>query len=171
MARCGYCGKSQSEGALFCGYCGNPVAAPDSIAWVNKQTDSQPHGQQPASNTRSRTKRHLRLRELGSARTVDVWVPRSGTLLIGRADPASGWKPDLDLSSFDAQYLGISRRHAQLQRNAGELYISDLGSVNGTWVNGKMLAPRELCPLLDGDELQLGRLRLLVLVVDVYSRV
>ncbi len=172
MARCGYCGKHHSGGTLFCGYCGNPVDVPDSTPWGNRRSPVVQAGSRgPDQPTRSGKKRHLRFRELGSSRTVDVWVPRNGHLLLGRADPSTGFRPDLDLTTFDAQFLGISRRHAQLHGNSGELYVSDLGSVNGTRVNGKALAPKVSCLLQDGDELQLGRLRLLVLVIDAFSRV
>ena len=48
----------------------------------------------------------------------------------------------------------ISRRHAVIRLAAGVLEIEDLGSLNGTWVNGERLeAPRGLSP---GDVLQIG---------------
>ncbi|MGO1051180.1 FHA domain-containing protein [Crossiella sp. CA198] len=52
----------------------------------------------------------------------------------------------------------ISRRHASLDRSGDEVFVSDLGSTNGTWLNGQRLhGPR---PLRDGDLLRLGGLEL-----------
>ena len=48
----------------------------------------------------------------------------------------------------------VSRRHARLVRHGSEITIEDLGSSNGTFVNGERLsAPREL---RDQDRVQLG---------------
>jgi class 3 adenylate cyclase len=48
----------------------------------------------------------------------------------------------------------ISRRHAIVRRSADVLEIEDLGSLNGTWVNGERLtAPRQLRP---GDVIRIG---------------
>jgi pSer/pThr/pTyr-binding forkhead associated (FHA) protein len=49
----------------------------------------------------------------------------------------------------------ISRRHAQISRtDEGRLYISDLGSTNGTFVNSERVTSRRL---EDGDRLTVGR--------------
>jgi predicted component of type VI protein secretion system len=48
----------------------------------------------------------------------------------------------------------VSRRHAAVQMSNGGLSIEDLGSTNGTYVNGERIsAPRAL---RDGDEVQIG---------------
>ena len=49
---------------------------------------------------------------------------------------------------------GVSRRQAHLLREEGMLFIEDLGSRNGTWVNGKKLAGRQA--LVEGDKIQVG---------------
>jgi len=51
----------------------------------------------------------------------------------------------------------ISRAHAAIGYEKGAFFVQDLGSTNGTGVNGGS-EPRKL--LADGDELQLGRLLL-----------
>lgn len=49
---------------------------------------------------------------------------------------------------------GVSRRHAQVGREARGVVVRDLGSTNGTWVNGvRLAAPRVLRP---GDEVRVG---------------
>jgi hypothetical protein len=54
---------------------------------------------------------------------------------------------------------GVSRRHAELAFEAGELRVSDLASRNGVRVNGELVRTARLVP---GDELQLGPVRLRV---------
>jgi pSer/pThr/pTyr-binding forkhead associated (FHA) protein len=53
----------------------------------------------------------------------------------------------------------ISRAHVALGREGGGIFVRDLGSTNGTLVNGSRC---ERAPLRDGDEIQLGKLRLRV---------
>jgi len=57
---------------------------------------------------------------------------------------------------------GVSRMHAALQLQDGEVMIVDLGSSNGTRVNGVELLPNRPQPLHDGDELELGALQIRV---------
>ncbi|MGH2838452.1 MAG: FHA domain-containing protein [Thermoleophilaceae bacterium] len=52
----------------------------------------------------------------------------------------------------------VSRSHARLTRRGGALYIEDLGSLNGTWINGwRIDSSQRLCP---GDEVIVGTVRL-----------
>ncbi len=55
----------------------------------------------------------------------------------------------------------VSRRHAKLQFESGQLKIRDLQSTNGTWINGKRLGP-ESASLRMGQDIQLGKVRLRV---------
>ena len=50
----------------------------------------------------------------------------------------------------------LSRRHAQLDLGPGGLVVTDLGSANGTRVNGQPLAAGQAHPLRPGDALDLG---------------
>jgi pSer/pThr/pTyr-binding forkhead associated (FHA) protein len=52
----------------------------------------------------------------------------------------------------------ISRAHAAIGFD-GSFFVQDLGSTNGTWVNGSR---EKKAPLKDGDEIQMGKLRLRV---------
>lgn len=80
-------------------------------------------------------------------------------LVVGRRDPFSGEKPNVDLSDHDAENRGVSRRHALIKRTeSNALTIIDQGSVNGTFLNGQRLIPHQPRILRDGDELRLGRM-------------
>ncbi|UCG88089.1 MAG: FHA domain-containing protein, partial [Gemmatimonadota bacterium] len=59
----------------------------------------------------------------------------------------------------------VSRRHAQLDRIDGVLHITDLGSLNGTQVNGRAIEPRVPHPLQEGDTVGIGGFTLTVRAV------
>jgi FHA domain len=67
-------------------------------------------------------------------------------LLVGR-DPCCDARIDS---------LRISRRHCCLSRHGDEITVRDLGSVNGTWINGRRVESGRLRPR---DELSIGHLR------------
>lgn len=58
--------------------------------------------------------------------------------VVGRTDRTLQQEPDLDLSRFDPDTT-VSRRHARLSWDAGAVRVEDLGSRNGTRVNGQAI--------------------------------
>jgi FHA domain-containing protein len=66
-----------------------------------------------------------------------------GSTVIGRGDQANLRLPD----------VGISRRHARLDYDGNQVVLTDLGSTNGTMVNGQRVSAVALNP---GDMIQLG---------------
>ncbi|MBZ0301175.1 MAG: FHA domain-containing protein, partial [Anaerolineae bacterium] len=60
----------------------------------------------------------------------------------------------------------ISRYHFSLIREDGQVYITDLESANGTYVDGVRLPVNERRLLMDGDEIQIGNLRIIFHGVD-----
>ncbi len=86
---------------------------------------------------------------------------REGEMVIGRkVDVNSMIVPDVDLTDYGAEGLGVSRLHLALCFNAenNTLSVCDLNSVNGSYLNGQRLHPREMRVLCDGDRLRLGEL-------------
>jgi pSer/pThr/pTyr-binding forkhead associated (FHA) protein len=78
--------------------------------------------------------------------------------VVGRRD-SSSFRPDVDLSLWGGYRSGVSRRHALLVRKPGhQLYLVDLGSSNGTFINGERLVPEQPYLLHDGDEIKFGHL-------------
>jgi hypothetical protein len=75
-----------------------------------------------------------------------------GITVIGRTDPVNGTRPDVDLSADQA----VSRRHAEIRHSAAGYAILDLGSTNGTVVNGRSIPRHQEIPLADGDEIRIG---------------
>jgi hypothetical protein len=83
-------------------------------------------------------------------------LPAENEISIGRVDPHRGIRPDVDLSKFDPASR-ISRRHARVTSRGSQFYIEDLGSANGTIINGRTrLKPQEPYPLVNGDVLKIG---------------
>ncbi len=54
----------------------------------------------------------------------------------------------------------ISRKHCKIVRDNAGYKIADIGSTNGTWVNGVRLSPNSLYELKDGDEIKLADIAL-----------
>jgi pSer/pThr/pTyr-binding forkhead associated (FHA) protein len=57
----------------------------------------------------------------------------------------------------------VSRRHCCLASGNGEVFIRDLGSTNGTWINGRRIGVGELRP---GDILGVAHLRFRLIFLD-----
>lgn len=75
--------------------------------------------------------------------------------LVGRASPGEGIEPQVDLTTIDTTGT-VSRRHAKIGKDDSSIFIEDLGSSNGTRLNGQSLRPGMQSPLTDGDQLIFG---------------
>lgn len=90
-----------------------------------------------------------------------VLVEFTQKLLLGRTLlHADG--PGLNLDEYEGYLYGVSRRHAEIHHKGELLHVMDLGSTNGTFLNGFQLQPNQPRILRDGDELSLGQMTLLV---------
>jgi CRP-like cAMP-binding protein len=95
-----------------------------------------------------------------SVATGNVFPVFKDESLIGRFDSVTGMKPEIDLSGED-QSRNISRRHARLVIKDNKYFVAEeIGTMNGTFLNGKKLLNGVLTPMKDGDELVLCRLTL-----------
>ncbi|MEW6732924.1 MAG: FHA domain-containing serine/threonine-protein kinase [Acidobacteriota bacterium] len=105
--------------------------------------------------------------ELGAALTIQIpnktgisFPLMKESILLGRHDPVRGILPDIDLSPYDSSGK-ISRRHAMVTWAGGEFRIEDLGSANGSVLNGTRLQPHQAQRLQEGDQLCLGETTLI----------
>ena len=81
--------------------------------------------------------------------------PRSGSRYALDSELISiGREKDADIFLDD---VTVSRQHAIIERNRSVYRVADVGSLNGTYLNAKIVRSEELT---DGDVLQIGRLKL-----------
>lgn len=85
-------------------------------------------------------------------------VEISAEAMIGR--PERGITPAIDMSADDA----VSRRHGRIFREADSFQLEDLGSTNGTRLNGQAVTPGSAIPLNPGDRIELGEGSLIVVL-------
>jgi CRP-like cAMP-binding protein len=98
-----------------------------------------------------------RLEVEGESTVFPVMEPET---LIGRYDPVTDTRPDIDLTQVDLK-RSVSRRHARLARTADGVFITEeVGALNGTFVNGTKLVTGRAHPVQDGDKLSLGMVKL-----------
>ena len=155
---CEHCGKTNSQYALVCVDCGYFLVDPkestavirtDPLVLRKRRTETE-------TNETSVIQRVLVLHIRGA---VERLVFEEGTeLILGRADLNNPNPQCFDLTRFGAHDRGVSRAHAMLRFSGDQLTLSDLNSVNGTFLNTKRLAPHEPQLLRENDDLLLGRL-------------
>jgi pSer/pThr/pTyr-binding forkhead associated (FHA) protein len=87
--------------------------------------------------------------------------PGKMEVLIGREDPVSGVFPEINLDPHNGVDNGVGRTHAKLTTMGGQVYIEDLNSVNKTRLRGQVLTPNQKQPLNTGDEIMLGKMKLI----------
>jgi hypothetical protein len=93
---------------------------------------------------------------------VALQLPAATEAIVGRADPVSNFAPTVDLGPYGALENGVGRRHVRIFLQQGNLFVEDLDSTNGSFVNNVRLAPRQPQALRTGDELRVGTLKLRV---------
>ncbi|MFQ5700943.1 MAG: cyclic nucleotide-binding domain-containing protein [Acidobacteriota bacterium] len=81
--------------------------------------------------------------------------------VIGRYDPVTGLKPEVDLSPLDLN-RSVSRHHARLTHENGVYLVTEeVGALNGTYINGQKLISGKPCRLKADDVLNLGMVKLI----------
>ena len=165
MIKCPNCQAKHPENTLFCDECGayllpvdkldetEPVLVGE-VIWMGREEMGEVPGEEVTSPLA------LKLTIPDSGR--DAEIPLTKEVNIGRLDPASASFPEVDLTSDGGLSKGVSRRHAKITRRGREVFIEDLGSINGTFLNRQKLTPYVPHVLNSGDELQLGKLILQV---------
>lgn len=94
---------------------------------------------------------------VGSALVLVKRGPNAGSrFLLDRPVTSAGRHPDSDVFLDD---ITVSRRHAEFRWDNAELHVVDVGSLNGTYVNRE---PVQSAALVSGDEVQIGKFRLVV---------
>ena len=151
---CTNCGHRNPEGSNFCSSCGHPLSA------EGVPGDTTITFQPGELETDLDEEIHISPEELEGGRGV----------LIVKRGPNAGSKFDLDTdettigrhqdSDIFLDDITVSRKHAEIRRERDGFYLSDVGSLNGTYVNRERV---ERAPLRTGDEVQIGKFKLIFL--------
>lgn len=166
MILCPQCAQENREGSLFCEDCGTSLTDDVSAVLPTRKLDSA-SGDLAARATWGTARFGDNATIIVRVRDVPepiILTPTKETVL-GRADMSNPRQPDLDLTPFGALEMGVSRIHAIISRSEDTLTLVDMGSANGTHLNGQRLVPDQPRLLRDGDEIRLGKL-----VVHVYFK-
>lgn len=168
MIPCSNCQHANMAGSLFCSECGSPLRAADSLS--TQQIDTgQMHevrvrkdAAQPATRADESLDSWVTLHLLDTGQMLPLTERSEYTL--GRISEGQPIMPDIDLAPYQAYARGVSRLHAVMKREGSRVFLMDLGSSNGTYVNGKRLAPNVDHALANGDVVALGKLKFQILL-------
>lgn len=169
MIICTNCQHKNVAGAMFCAECGAQLDGVETLV-TQAITDEQ-----IASEL---SKRSLRpdLDSTPPNSWISLHLMDSGKILplasrneftLGRLSEGQPIMPDIDLTPYQAYASGVSRLHAVVKRDADRVLVMDLGSSNGTYVNGRRINPHVEESLSHGDILALGKLKIQVLLRNI----
>lgn len=167
MQQCPNCGHQNRPGIVFCENCGASLIGrlPLDTKSLDSEEEKAKLGVDASILTDVKVQglsafeegTSLRLEIEGSPEPI-VFKPKTETI-FGRRDPATGAMPDVDLTPFAGYRMGVSRRHSAIRFGDDKtLDLWDLGSSNGTFLNGQRLSAHRPYRLHDSDEIRLGQM-------------
>ena len=149
--QCPECGFDNAEGANYCQKCGAYLAATGEFRageTTEAFTVDETTGELKAVDLeRVRSQGATLVIRTGGGRGGETFPLDEDRMTIGRSPEAEVFLDDVT----------VSRNHALLVRRPDGIYIDDLGSLNGTYVNRRRIESHRLT---DGDELQVGKYKL-----------
>lgn len=162
---CTHCGQTNPGGSRFCARCGRSLATapPERPPGSDELSSTLPHSwkAEPEGGGESligQVSSTLEALPAGSALLVVTRGPNAGSRFALETEMTVGRHPKSDVLLDD---VTVSRRHAELYLREGAFLVRDVGSLNGTYVNRERV---EEVALARGDELQIGKFRLVFLV-------
>ncbi|GAW48449.1 MULTISPECIES: FHA domain-containing protein [unclassified Nocardioides] len=171
MPFCTSCGRQNPDDARFCSQCGTRLVTPEPAEPSGAgETPGAGDGESTATISigTGADKVETSDRQLNAvdAAAVDA-LPSGHALLVVQRGPGSGSRFLLDADVVNAgrhpdseiflDDVTVSRRHAEFHRSGDTFTVSDVGSLNGTYVNRDRI---DRVQLTDGDEVQIGKYRL-----------
>jgi hypothetical protein len=156
---CANCGKANRQEEALCFACGH-LLAPSKFETQRLKIDDT-----LAKDDYFGADSVLVLVARNSQKTYEIRPQKQDReWILGRSTRHSPMNPDIDLADSDGNRLGVSRLHLSVRYDSEykTITVFDLGSANGSYVNGQRLHPHEVRVLRHNDELRLGNLLLTV---------
>ena len=166
MIICPNCQHKEMSGAISCSKCGAQLVDMTVATHKIHTAEARQVAQADAGRTQPPPPAHLQswisLNMIESGQILPLADRTEFTL--GRSAEGQPIVPDVDLSPQNAYASGVSRLHAVLKLIQEQIVIMDLGSSNGTYLNGSRLTPSVETPVAHGDVIYLGKLKMQVLI-------
>src|SRR5512143_433527 len=169
MIICQNCQHKNVTGAMFCAECGAQLDGVDTLITqaitdeqIADELNKQPAGTEVAAPPANSW---ISLHLMDSGKILPLASRNEFTL--GRLSEGQPIMPDIDLTPYQAYASGVSRLHAVVKRDADRVLVMDLGSSNGTYVNGRRINPHVAEALNHGDIVALGKLKIQVLLRNI----
>jgi hypothetical protein len=164
---CPNCKSTNIPGSVFCIECGAQLLHSDALVTQNIST-AQVHEALANQNNQPQVSPQVEVTAWASLHLIDTGqmlplVDRN-EFTLGRISDGQPIMPDIDLSDYQAYAGGVSRLHAVLKRVGSRVVIVDLGSANGTYLNGRRLGPNVEQSINHGDIISLGKLKIQILL-------
>jgi hypothetical protein len=162
------CQHKNVTGAMFCAECGAQLDGVDTLITqaitdeeIAEELNKKPTRPEPTAPVSSWISLHL----MDSGKILPLASRNEFTL--GRLSEGQPIMPDIDLTPYQAYASGVSRLHAVVKRDANRVLVMDLGSSNGTYVNGRRINPHVEESLNHGDVVALGKLKIQILLRNI----
>jgi hypothetical protein len=165
MMVCPNCKHSNMAGAMFCAECGAQLLGKDALTTQNISTEkfsSVPKNTQDVYQSFDGQGAWGSIHLLDTGQVLPLTSRNEFTL--GRISEGQPIMPDIDLSPYQAYAGGVSRLHAIIKRDGERILFMDLGSANGSYINGKRLQPNAEQYINHGDIVALGKLKMQILI-------
>jgi hypothetical protein len=162
MISCNTCRRTLVTGSLYCTECGAPLI--NLVENHGRSINPEPPKEYDihTPNKESPMKSVVSLHIVDFGQIISLTGRQEFTL--GRVSGSQSVLPDIDLAPYEAYEKGTSRLHASIKLDEQSVSIIDLGSVNGTYLNGKPIPVHEPQALGNGDIILLGDLKVQILI-------
>lgn len=167
MKKCTVCDNEEYEGAIYCSECGDRLERQDDVSQagckelkpeiseINESISVTEQGnQQPET-----LKMCIKMLESGKVFPLQSNIP----MIFGRLVEDQPVLPDIDLTGLSEYTKGVSRLHAEFCWLEDGVFVSDLGSVNGTRINGMLIQPNNQVHVRIGDIVELGKVKAVII--------
>lgn len=169
MILCPKCQHEELVGTLYCSECGAElfrldVSPPKTVLYGTESRPGAGAIPEPGSNPFSQVKSTALVvfKILETGQTIPLEDGEEFTL--GRISGSQPILPDIDLTPYKAYEGGVSRLHATIKIDRDQITITDLGSANGTRINGTKIPAYTPQRLVNGDRVTLGKFQIEIIV-------